>query len=174
MKCAVAHFINPYAPQRISFAVGEFHARSVFNKSRKGFISLHCVLADAMLYHSQKLKERNAKGVGNFIENGNVGAGSSLLPLGDRLRRHTDPKRKVILRKLRAFSGICDLPAQVVCVYHLLTPCCNSLERTSAISALVFRDKSPQRASANQGQHPFFALDRLRGEFAVSIACRNH
>ena len=32
--------INPYAPQRISHGAAIFHTRSVFHKSRKGFISL--------------------------------------------------------------------------------------------------------------------------------------
>ena len=36
--------INPLTPAGISLAESEFHARSAFHKSRKGFISLRSVL----------------------------------------------------------------------------------------------------------------------------------
>ena len=36
-------------PAGISLAVGKFHARSVFHKSRKGFISLRSVLKNTAL-----------------------------------------------------------------------------------------------------------------------------
>ena len=44
--CSMWNEINPYAPQRISHCEAIFHTQSVFHKSRKGFISLRCVLTD--------------------------------------------------------------------------------------------------------------------------------
>ena len=41
--------INPLTPAGISLAEGKFHARSAFHKSRKGFISLRCVLKGTTL-----------------------------------------------------------------------------------------------------------------------------
>ena len=41
--------INPLTPAGISLAVGKFHARSAFHKSRKGFISLRSVLKGTTL-----------------------------------------------------------------------------------------------------------------------------
>ena len=102
------------------------------------------------LLHSQKLNERNAKGVGDFIENGNVGTGSALLPFGDRLRCYADSGCQVILSKPRVFSRVSDLPAQIVCVYHLLTPCAIREGMSLQKAYPLFGDKSPQRASTEQ------------------------
>ena len=41
--------INPLTPAGISLAESEFHARSAFHKSRKGFISLRSVLKGTTL-----------------------------------------------------------------------------------------------------------------------------
>jgi hypothetical protein len=125
------------------------------------------------LIHSQKLEERNAKGIGNFIENGYVGAGPSLLPLRDRLRRNSDACCQIILRKTCPASGICDLFAQKICVYHLLTPC--AIAHTPLCNRGVrFFLRINRRKEPWQKGKPLFARAQLRGEFAVSIACENH
>ena len=50
--CSMWNEINPLTPAGISLAVGKFHARSAFHKSRKGFISLRSVLKDTALKRS--------------------------------------------------------------------------------------------------------------------------
>ena len=47
--CSMWNEINPLTPAGISLAVGKFHARSAFHKSRKGFISLRSVLKGTTL-----------------------------------------------------------------------------------------------------------------------------
>ncbi len=106
--------------------------------------------------HSQKLKERNAKGVGNFIENGYVGTGSSLLPFGDRLRRYSDARCQIVLGKPRVTSCICDLPAQNLCVYHLLTPC--ALARTRLCNRRVRDLRINRRKEPRQIKGQFLIL----------------
>ena len=56
--CSMWNEINPLMPAGISLAVGKFHARSVFHKSRKGFISLRSVLKNTALIVSPYFYEK--------------------------------------------------------------------------------------------------------------------